>query len=47
MATGPVDGENQVPSPAMAVLIKTRKRRVIEYVISPLLRCKAEGLRER
>lgn len=44
-----VDGEDIPLGPGMAVTveIKTGKRRVIEYIISPLLRYKDESLRER
>ncbi len=44
-----VEGDTTPLGPGMAVTveIKTGKRRVIEYVISPLLRYKDESLRER
>ena len=32
---------------AVTVEIKTGKRRVIEYFLSPLLKCGSESLRER
>ena len=35
------------PGMAVTVEIKTGKRRVIEYLLSPLLRYKQESLRER
>jgi hypothetical protein len=35
-----------VPGMAVAVEIKTSSRRVIEYVLSPLLRYKQEAMRE-
>lgn len=44
-----VDGKmvNLAPGMAVTVEIKTGKRRVIEYLLSPLLRYKQESLRER
>ena len=44
-----VDGKKIGLSPGMAVTVevKTGKRRVIEYLLSPLLRYKAESARER
>jgi len=44
-----VDGTDVNLSPGMAVSveIKTGKRRVIEYFLSPLLQYKDESLRER
>jgi hemolysin D len=44
-----VDGKPVVLAPGMAVTveIKTGSRRVIGYLLSPLLRYKQEGLRER
>ena len=44
-----VDGTDVNLSPGMAVSveIKTGKRRVIEYFLSPLLQYKHESLRER
>lgn len=44
-----VDGKlvNLTPGMAVTVEIKTGKRRVIEYLLSPLLRYKQESLRER
>jgi hemolysin D len=38
---------NLEPGMAVTVEIKTGKRRVIEYLLWPLLRYKHEGLRER
>ncbi len=35
------------PGMAVTVEIKTGSRRIIEYVLSPLLRYKQESLRER
>jgi hemolysin D len=35
------------PGMAVTVEVKTGKRRVIEYLLSPLLRYKQEALRER
>jgi len=35
------------PGMAVTVEIKTGKRRVIEYLLSPLLRYKQEAMRER
>lgn len=35
------------PGMAVTVEIKTGSRRVIEYLLSPLLRYKSESLRER
>jgi hemolysin D len=45
----PVDGKlvNLSPGMAVTVEIKTGKRHVIEYLLSPLLRYKQESLRER
>ena len=44
-----VDGTPVSLSPGMAVSveIKTGKRRVIEYFLSPLMQHTSEGLRER
>jgi hemolysin D len=44
-----VDGKRVRLSPGMAVTveIKTGQRRVIEYLLSPLLRSMKESLRER
>lgn len=44
-----VDGKDVSLSPGMAVTVevKTGKRRVIEYLLSPLLRYKSESARER
>ena len=44
-----VEGRMVSLSPGMAVTaeIKTGQRRVIEYLLSPLLRYKQESLRER
>lgn len=44
-----VDGRQVGLSPGMAVTVevKTGKRRVIEYLLSPLLRYRAESARER
>jgi hemolysin D len=44
-----VDGEEVSLLPGMAVSaeIATGKRRVIEYVLAPLLRMKDESIRER
>jgi hemolysin D len=44
-----VDGKQVSLSPGMAVTveIKTGKRRLIEYLISPLLKSVNESLRER
>jgi hemolysin D len=38
---------NLTPGMAVTVEIKTGSRRVIEYLLSPLLRYKQESLRER
>jgi hemolysin D len=38
---------NLAPGMAVTVEIKTGTRRVIEYLLSPLLRYKQEALRER
>ena len=38
---------NLTPGMAVTVEIKTGQRRVIEYLLSPLLRYKQESLRER
>jgi hemolysin D len=38
---------NLAPGMAVTVEIKTGSRRIIEYVLSPLLRYKQESLRER
>jgi hemolysin D len=38
---------NLAPGMAVTVEIKTGQRRIIEYVMSPLLRYKQESLRER
>jgi hemolysin D len=38
---------NLVPGMAVTAEIKTGQRRIIEYVLSPLLRYKQESLRER
>lgn len=38
---------NLAPGMAVTVEIKTGTRRIIEYVMSPLLRCRQESLRER
>jgi hemolysin D len=38
---------NLSPGMAVTVEIKTGSRRVIEYLLSPLLRYKQESLRER
>jgi hemolysin D len=38
---------NLAPSMAVTVEIKTGSRRVIEYLLSPLLRYKQEAMRER
>ena len=38
---------NLSPGMAVTVEIKTGSRRVIEYLLSPLLRMKQESLRER
>jgi hemolysin D len=35
------------PGMAVTVEIKTGQRRIIEYILSPLLRYKQESLRER
>jgi hemolysin D len=44
-----VDGRkvNLAPGMAVTVEIKTGTRRVIEYLLSPLLRYRQEALRER
>ena len=44
-----VDGKHVTLSPGMAVTveIKTGKRRLIEYLLSPLLKSVKESLRER
>lgn len=44
-----VDGQpvNLTPGMAVTVEVKTGKRRVIEYIASPLMRYKQESLRER
>lgn len=44
-----VDGMDVNLSPGMAVLVevKTGKRRVIEYFLSPLMQYSSESLRER
>jgi hemolysin D len=44
-----IDGRtvNLAPGMAVTVGIKTGTRRVIEYLLSPLLRYKQEALRER
>lgn len=44
-----IDGRivNLAPGMAVTVEIKTGKRRVIEYLLSPPLRYKQEALRER
>jgi len=44
-----VDGRDVNMSPGMAatIEIKTDQRRLIEYLLSPLLRYKQESLRER
>jgi hemolysin D len=48
-ATLDVDGKtvNLTPGMAVTVEIKTGKRRIIEYFLSPLMQYKAESLRER
>jgi len=48
-ATIQVEGKQVPLSPGMAVTveIKTGKRRVIEYLLSPLLKSVQESLRER
>ncbi len=48
-ATMVVDGREQALSPGMAVTaeIKTGRRRVISYLLSPLRRYAHEGIRER
>jgi hemolysin D len=38
---------NLAPGMAVTVEIKTGQRRIIEYVLAPLLRYKQESLRER
>jgi hemolysin D len=38
---------NLAPGMAVTVEVKTGQRRIIEYVMSPLLRYKQESLRER
>jgi hemolysin D len=38
---------NLAPGMAITVEIKTGKRRLIEYLMSPLLRYRQESLRER
>jgi hemolysin D len=38
---------NLAPGMAVTVEIKTGKRRLIEYLMSPLLRYRQESLRER
>ena len=44
-----IDGRmvNLAPGMAVTVEIKTGSRRIIEYVLAPLLRYKQESLRER
>ncbi len=44
-----VDGEDQALTPGMAVTVevKTGKRRVIEFLLTPLLRYRDEAIRER
>jgi len=44
-----VDGRDVKLSPGMAVTVevKTGERRVIEYLLSPLLRYRSESARER
>jgi hemolysin D len=48
-ASLPVDGRDMVLSAGMAVNveIKTGERRIIEYVLSPLLKHQRESLNER
>jgi hemolysin D len=38
---------NLAPGKAVTVEVKTGTRRIIEYLISPVLPCKQESLRER
>ncbi len=38
---------NLAPGMAVTIEIKTGSRRIIEYVLAPLLRYKQESLRER
>ena len=38
---------NLAPGMAVTVEVKTGQRRIIEYVMSPLLRYRQESLRER
>jgi len=38
---------NLAPGMAVTVEVKTGRRRIIEYVMSPLLRYRQESLRER
>jgi hemolysin D len=45
-AKGDGAGE-RAPGMAVTVEIKTGKRRVIEYLLSPLLRYRQEAMRER
>lgn len=47
--TSRVDGEERQLTPGMSVTVevKTGKRRVIEYVLTPLLRYRDEAIRER
>lgn len=44
-----VNGEDQQLTPGMSVTaeVKTGKRRVIEYILTPLLRYRDEAMRER
>jgi hemolysin D len=44
-----IDGGDVALAPGMAVTveIKTGRRRVLEYLLSPVLRYKQEGFRER
>lgn len=48
-STIPVNGEDQQLTPGMSVTaeVKTGKRRVIEYILTPLLRYRDEAMRER
>tara|TARA_R110002110_G_scaffold377894_5_gene588339 strand:- start:1421 stop:1720 length:300 start_codon:yes stop_codon:yes gene_type:complete len=44
-----VNGEDMKPTPGMSVTVdvKTGRRRVIEYIMTPLLRYRDEAIRER